>query len=87
MIVITDADFISMLGQLENYEQHETLAVTSGGRVIGYFVPVGACDRAARQMRRVYSIGEMPDDLFRSIVDSTMHARHNHLNSLLGEED
>lgn len=90
VLLVPATDFAKNFGKFKEQVQREPIEITSHGRISGYFVSepdYREFERAKEHMRRVYSIEEMPDDLFQSIVDSKMNSKHDHLNALLDKHE
>lgn len=73
MISTTATEFAKNFGKFKEVAQREPVAITSHGRVSGYFLSepeFREYERAKEHLRRVYRVEEVPDELFRSIVVS-----------------
>jgi PHD/YefM family antitoxin component YafN of YafNO toxin-antitoxin module len=89
MSAVTATEFAKCFGRYKEEAQREPIAITSHGRVSGYFVS----EREYRELqrlreleRRVFKIKDLPPALAKAIKASRMSPEHDHLNSLLDEK-
>ena len=80
---VSTADFIKNYGTLADKALTEPLTITKNGRDRFVLVEAAEFARLMRRDRKVYGLGEMPDELFELIKQSKMDSRHDHLNALL----
>lgn len=65
------------------------MAITSHGRISGYFVSAheyADLQRLRALERRVYRLGELPADIADEIEGTRMSPAHDHLNDLLNDK-
>lgn len=89
MSQVAATDFCRNFGLYQREVQKEPIEVTSHGRVTGYFLSPEEFERYRRFLaasRRACHPSELPDHLKRSIQESRMDPKHDHLNALLDEE-
>jgi hypothetical protein len=86
--VIPASEFTRNFGRYQALAQREVLAVSSHGRVTGYFIAAEEYEAFKRfkESRRSFATLELPDAEANAIASSRMDARHDHLNALLDEE-
>lgn len=88
MIAVSATEFSKNFGRYRELVQREPVAVTSHGRVTGYFV---SCSEYEEYMRlksivpKAYAVQELSEETIRAIAASNMDNRHNPLNDLLDE--
>ena len=80
---VSTAEFIKNYGTLADKALTEPLTITKNGRDRFVLVEAAEFARLMRRDRKVYGLGEMPDELFELIKQSKMDPRHDHLNALL----
>jgi PHD/YefM family antitoxin component YafN of YafNO toxin-antitoxin module len=74
---------------LEEDAQREPIAITSHGRVSGYFISAREFEELQRLRafeRRVHRISDLPAEIADAIEGPKMSPAHDHLNKLLGEK-
>lgn len=83
---VTASEFVKHFGQYREQVQREVIAVTSHGRITGYFL----CEKEFQeymllkeQSRKAYHISELPNDTIASIAKAKMGSDHDHLNLLM----
>jgi PHD/YefM family antitoxin component YafN of YafNO toxin-antitoxin module len=89
MTAVTATEFAKAFGRYKEEAQREPVAITSYGRVSGYFVSAREFDELRRLRafeRRVHGIKDMPSEIAEAIEASRMKSDHDHLNELLDEE-
>jgi PHD/YefM family antitoxin component YafN of YafNO toxin-antitoxin module len=89
MAAITATEFAKSFGRYKEEAQREPVAITSYGRISGYFVSAYEYEELRRLRefeRRVYRIKELPKDIVAAIKASKMDSAHDHLNALLDEK-
>lgn len=89
MTAVTATEFAKAFGRYKEEAQREPVAITSYGRVSGYFVSAREFDELQRLRafeRRVHRIKEMPTEIAEAIEASRMNPAHEHLNALLDEK-
>lgn len=86
MAAVTATEFAKSFGRYKEEAQREPVAITSHGRISGYFVSAheyGELCRLRDLERRVYRLQGLPKDLAGDIQNARMDSSHDHLNSLL----
>ena len=83
MLSVSASEFVQNFGLYREEVQRAPIAVTSYGRVSGYFVSATDYERMRATARNVYGIEDMPEELFEAICGSRMDSRHDGLNALL----
>jgi hypothetical protein len=89
MVAVTATDFAKSFGRYAVEAQREPVAITSYGRINGYYVSKREYDELQRLRvfaRRVYQLKNLPPDLAAAIEASSMDPAHDHLNALLEDE-
>lgn len=89
MAAVSATEFAREFGRYKEEAQREPIAITTHGRVSGYFVSpheYAELQRLRALERRAYRISELPRDLMEAIVNSRMDPRHDDLNRLLDEQ-
>ena len=82
-------EFTRNFGQYREIAQREPVAVTSHGRVTGYFVSAVEFEEMQSlkaYARRSWAVVDMAEAEIEQIANSRMRPEHDHLNSLLDEE-
>ena len=88
MITVPASEFSRNFGKYRETVQREPVAVTAHERVTGYFVSASEYEEYVRlkaRMPKAYAVEELSEKMIRAIANTTMDARHAHLNSLLDE--
>lgn len=88
MTAVTATEFAREFGRYKEEAQREPVAITTYGRVSGYFVSTheyAELQRLRAMERRAYRLGELPRDLIEAIVTARMNPKHDDLNRLLAE--
>jgi PHD/YefM family antitoxin component YafN of YafNO toxin-antitoxin module len=86
MSAVTATEFAKGFGRYKEEAQREPVAITSYGRVSGYFVSAHEYEELRRLRkfeRRVYRLKGLPKDMLEAIKNARMDASHDHLNTLL----
>lgn len=89
MTAITATEFAKSFGKYKEEAQREPVAITSYGRVSGYFVSAHEYEELRRLRafeRRVYQIKNLPTEITEAIKTSKMDLAHEHLNELLDDK-
>ena len=89
MPAVTATEFAKAFGRYKEEAQREPIAITSHGRISGYFVSAHEFDELQRLRaleRRVYGIEELPQEVAEAIEKSKMSPSHSHLDALLDEK-
>lgn len=85
---ISAPEFAKNFGRYKEEAQREPVAITSYGRISGYFLSAreyAELQRLRAFERKVYRIKNLPPELAKAIKASKMDSRHEHLNALLDE--
>lgn len=88
MAAVTATEFAREFGRYKEEAQREPVAITTYGRVSGYFVSTheyAELQRLRAMERRAYRLGGLPRDLIEAIVTARMNPKHDDLNRLLTE--
>jgi PHD/YefM family antitoxin component YafN of YafNO toxin-antitoxin module len=89
MAAITATEFAKSFGRYKEEAQREPVAITSYGRISGYFVSAHEYEELRRLRefeRRVYRLKGLPNELAEAIKKARMNPSHDHLNALLDEK-
>ena len=89
MAAITATEFAKSFGRYKEEAQREPVAITSYGRVSGYFVSANEYEELRRLRefeRRVYWLKGLPKDVADAIKKARMDSSHDHLNALLDDK-
>ena len=89
MTAVTATEFAKGFGRYKEEAQHKPIAITSYGRVSGYFISAREFEELQRLRafeRRVYRIKDLPTEIADAIEGSKMNPAHDHLNKLLDEK-
>ncbi len=90
MTAVTATEFAKGFGRYKEEAQREPVAITSYGRVSGYFVSAREFEELQRLRafeRRVHRIKDMPAEIVEAIQSSKMSPAHDHLNALLDKDE
>jgi hypothetical protein len=84
-ITVPASEFTRNFGRYRMEAQREAVAVSSHGRITGYFVAPDEYEalQRLRESRRSFATAELPEDKVDEIGASRMDARHAHLDALL----
>ncbi|HZT01891.1 MAG TPA: type II toxin-antitoxin system Phd/YefM family antitoxin [Steroidobacteraceae bacterium] len=88
MSAVTATEFAKAFGRYKEEAQREPVAITSYGRVSGYFVSAREYEELQRLRafeRRVHRIKDLPAEISEAIQAAKMNPAHDHLNALLDE--
>lgn len=82
------AEFTRNFGRYRMLAQKGAIAVSSHGRITGYFVPADEYEdfERYRAQRRSFATAELNDAEVRAIADTRMDSRHAPLDALLDPE-
>jgi PHD/YefM family antitoxin component YafN of YafNO toxin-antitoxin module len=86
MAAITATEFAKSFGRYKEEAQREPVAITSYGRISGYFVSAREYEELRRLRefeRRVYRLKGLPLEVAEAIKKAKMDSSRDHLNSLL----
>jgi PHD/YefM family antitoxin component YafN of YafNO toxin-antitoxin module len=89
MTAVTATEFAKGFGRYKEEAQHKPIAITSYGRVSGYFISAREFEELQRLRafeRRAYRINDLPAEIADAIGGSKMNPAHDHLNKLLDEK-
>ena len=89
MTPVTATEFAKSFGRYKEEAQREPVAITSYGRISGYFVSAREYEELRRLRkfeRRVYRLKGLPKEISEAIKTARMDASHDHLNALLEEK-
>ena len=79
------AEFTRNFGRYRMLAQKGAVAVTSHGRITGYFVPPDEYEEFERfrAQRRSFATVDLAEDKVRAVAAARMDPRHDHLNAML----
>lgn len=86
MAAISATEFAKSFGRYKEEAQREPVAITSYGRVSGYFISAHEYEELRRLRefeRRVYRLKGLPKNVVEAIKKARMDSAHDHLNALL----
>jgi PHD/YefM family antitoxin component YafN of YafNO toxin-antitoxin module len=89
MAAVTASEFAKSFGRYKEEAQREPVAITSYGRISGYFVSAHEYEELQRLRafeRRVYALKELPAEIADAIEAARMDPAHDHLNALLKDK-
>jgi PHD/YefM family antitoxin component YafN of YafNO toxin-antitoxin module len=89
MTAITATEFAKSFGRYKEEAQREPIAITSYGRISGYFVSAreyAELQRLRTLERRAYRLDDLPADVADAIEASKMDPAHDRLNELLEDK-
>ena len=89
MTAVTATEFAKGFGRYKEEAQHKPIAITSYGRVSGYFISAREFEELQRLRtfeRRVHRINDLPAKIAAAIEGSKMNSAHDRLNELLDEK-
>jgi prevent-host-death family protein len=89
MSAVTATEFAKAFGRYKEEAQREPIAITSHGRVSGYFISAREFEELQRLRafeRRVHRVSDLPAEIADAIEGSKMSPAHDHLNKLLDEK-
>jgi PHD/YefM family antitoxin component YafN of YafNO toxin-antitoxin module len=88
MTAVTATQFAKSFGRYKEEAQREPVAITSYGRISGYFVSAREYAELSRLRafeRRVYRTRNLPKEIVEAIKSAKMERGHEHLNELLDD--
>jgi PHD/YefM family antitoxin component YafN of YafNO toxin-antitoxin module len=79
------SEFTRNFGRYRMRAQREAVAVSSHGRITGYFIGAEEYEefRRFQESRRSFATAELSEERVKAIGASRMDARHKHLDTLL----
>jgi PHD/YefM family antitoxin component YafN of YafNO toxin-antitoxin module len=82
------SEFTKNFGRYKMQAQREAVAVSSHGRIAGYFVAADEYEELVKlkNSRQSFATAELSDAEVRAITSSRMDRRHNRLNKLLNQK-
>jgi PHD/YefM family antitoxin component YafN of YafNO toxin-antitoxin module len=89
MVAITATEFAKSFGRYKEEAQREPVAITSYGRISGYFVSAREYEELRRLRefeRRVYRLKNLPKEIAEAIKAAKMDSAHSYLNALLEDK-
>jgi PHD/YefM family antitoxin component YafN of YafNO toxin-antitoxin module len=89
MAAVSATEFAKSFGRYKEEAQREPVAITSYGRISGYFVSAHEYEELRRLRefeRRVYQLKDLPKEVVDAIEASKMDSSHDHLNALLEDK-
>jgi PHD/YefM family antitoxin component YafN of YafNO toxin-antitoxin module len=89
MSAVSATEFAKGFGRFKEAAQREPVAITSYGRVSGYFVSAREYEELRRLRefeRRVCKLKGLPANVLKAIKNARMDVSHDHLNALLDEK-
>ena len=89
MVATTATEFAKRFGRYKEEAQHEPVAITSHGRISGYFVSAHEyveLERLRAFERRVHRLDNLPAEIADAIEAARMDPAHDHLNELLDDD-
>lgn len=89
MPAITATEFAKSFGRYKEEAQREPVAITSYGRISGYFVSAREYEELRRLRefeRRVYRLKGLPPEVAEAIKKAKMDSAYDHLNELLEDK-
>ncbi|HXQ66309.1 MAG TPA: type II toxin-antitoxin system Phd/YefM family antitoxin [Alphaproteobacteria bacterium] len=83
--IVPASEFTRNFGRYRMRAQREAVAVSSHGRITGYFVGADEYEELKRfpESRRSFATADLPEERVRAIGASRMDARHTHLDTML----
>ena len=88
MTAVTATEFAKGFGRYKEEAQRQPIAITSYGRISGYFVAAQEFEELRRLRafeRRVLRVKDLPSELVDAIKASKMAPGQEHLNKLLDD--
>ena len=89
MAAVSASEFAKSFGRYKEEAQRQPVAITSYGRISGYFVSAQEYEELRRLRefeRRVYRLKDLPTEIVQAIKTARMDPAHDHLNALLDEK-
>lgn len=86
MVMVTSAEFVRQFGTYQRKVQREEVAVTSYGKVVGYYVSAEDFEilQQAKAARQAYHPGELTEDMWADIDRAEPSADARKLDHLMG---
>lgn len=89
MTAVTATEFAKSFGRYKEEAQRAPVAITSHGRISGYFVSAHEYEELKRLRefeRRVYRLKDLPASIAEAIKTARMDSTHDHLDALLDDK-
>ncbi len=89
MVKVSASDFARNFGRFREEAQREAIAITSHGRVSGFFVSAAEYNELKRLeafARKAYAVEELGETEIAAITASRMAPEHDDLDRLLDDE-
>ena len=83
MIRVSSTEFGKEVGRYQDAALSQPVVVTRNGRDRTVMISADEYLRLKRRDRRVFSAGELPDEIVEAIGASEMDERHRHLDDLI----
>ena len=83
MIRVSSTEFGTEVGRYQDAALSQPVVVTRNGRDRTVMISADEYLRLKRRDRRVFSAGELPNDVVEAIHTSEMDERHRHLDDLI----
>jgi PHD/YefM family antitoxin component YafN of YafNO toxin-antitoxin module len=85
---VAASEFARNFGEYKLRAQKEPVAVSSHGKIAGYFIAADEYEDYLRykSQRRSFATAELPMEEVEAVGRTRMHPRHKSLNSLLGRK-
>ena len=83
MIRVSSTEFGKEVGRYQDAALSQPVVVTRNGRDRTVMISADEYLRLKRRDRRVFSAGELPNDVVEAIHTSEMDERHRHLDDLI----
>jgi hypothetical protein len=82
------SEFTRNFGRYRMHAQRQAVAVSSHGRITGYFVGPDEYEefRRYQESRRSFATAELPTAKIKAIAASRMNKKHNHLDAMLNRK-
>ena len=82
-IRVTASEFQKAFGAMSDAALKEPVTITKQGRDHLVVLAADEYKRLKQRDRKVYAIGDLPDEWIEAARNAQMDSRHNHLNALL----
>ena len=85
---VAASEFVRNFGEYKLRAQKTAVAVSSHGKIAGYFIAADEYEDFVRYKarRRSFATAELPTDKVDAIAKTSMHPRHRKLNAMLGRK-
>ncbi len=83
MIRVSSTEFGKEVGRYQDMALAQPVVVTRNGRDRTVLISADEYMRLKRRDRRVFTAGELPDDIIEAVRTSEMDERHRHLDDLI----